>query len=93
MTQTIKDILDRITWDWQLESENFFIYYKDRVQNILIEKCVDAIIRTEDSHIVIENKDCEEVLIPMHRIVLIKEKIYQNQKGVSVTYKVWLDRR
>jgi len=65
--QTIKDFLNKIKWDKELNASEFSVYYLDNVSKKFVELKFSDIIRTEGNFIVII-KDFEETYIPMHRI-------------------------
>ncbi len=71
--QTIKDIINKIIWDKNLDKGEFSIFYLDRIENKKIEIEFNDIKRIEDNFIVIEKND-EEVQIPLHRIREVRKK-------------------
>lgn len=69
----VKDFLNKIKWDNDLNEEDFTVYYLDNVSKKLVGVRFVDIKKIEGSFIVIE-KDSEETYIPMHRIREVKEK-------------------
>lgn len=63
----IKDLLNKLKWDYRLTPDEYTIHYLDRVSGEFIELPYKDIRRIEGSFIIIE-RDFEEVNIPMHRV-------------------------
>ncbi len=66
---TIKELLNKIYWDKNLNKEDYEIYYLDRLKKKLIEIKIKDIVKVEDNTLVLENKT-----IPLHRIKKVTEK-------------------
>lgn len=71
--QPIKDLLNKIKWDENLDEKDFVVYYLDNVTKKLEPIRFVDIKKIEGSFIVIE-KDNEETFIPMHRIHEVRKK-------------------
>jgi len=70
---TVKDFLNKIKWDKNLNKDDFTIYYLDNISKKLVALSFNEIIKFEGNFILIERDD-EETFIPMHRIREVKEK-------------------
>lgn len=73
----IKEFLNKIKWDKNLNKEDFVIHYLDNVSKQLVPLNFNDIIRIEGTFMVVD-KDTEETHIPLHRI----KKVYE--KGIVV---------
>ena len=71
--QTIKDLLNRIRWDKNLNPNEYSVFYLDRITKDLIEIKYNDIKRLEQGFIILE-KNNEEVNIPLHRIKRVERK-------------------
>jgi uncharacterized protein (UPF0248 family) len=71
--QTIKDFLNKIKWDKNLDARDFSVFYLDNVSKKLVELQFKDILKIEGNFIVVLKED-EETFIPMHRIREVKEK-------------------
>jgi len=69
----IIDLLNKIKWDKNLNQEDFFVYYYDRIEKKSIKIKFNDIKKIEGNFIIIE-KDNKESNIPLHRIKQIKQK-------------------
>ena len=74
---TIKNLLNKIKWDKNLNPNEYYIFYIDRLTKDLIEIRYNDIKRIEKGFIIIE-KNSEEVNIPLHRI----RRVERNNKLV-----------
>lgn len=75
--ETIKDLLNRIKWDKQLNPDEYVIEYLDHTSVNLKELRYVDILRLEGNFMIIKQDD-KEIEIPMHRI----RKIKRNNKLV-----------
>lgn len=64
--QPIQDLLNKIKWDERENSDDYSIFYLDRVLNKLIEIPYAKIKKLEGSFMILDNLD--ETNIPLHRI-------------------------
>ncbi len=71
--QPIQDLLNKIKWDKSEDSSDYAIGYEDRVLKKIIEIKFSDIKRIEDSFMVLK-RDNEEVMIPLHRVRVVKKK-------------------
>jgi uncharacterized protein (UPF0248 family) len=71
--QTIKDFLNKIKWDKNLNADYFSVYYLDNISKKLVKLKFKDILRIEGNFMVISKED-EETFIPLHRIREVKEK-------------------
>ncbi len=69
--QTIKDLINRITWDSKEDPSGYSLFYLDMVTKALIELKFSDIKRVEGNFLVID-KEYGEAEIPMHRIRKVK---------------------
>ena len=70
---TIKDLLNKIKWDKNLNPKDYNIFYLDRISKTLKKIRYPDIKRIEGNFIIVE-KQGEEASIPMHRIKRVEEK-------------------
>lgn len=70
---TIKDLLNKIKWDKNLNPKNYTLYYLDRISKTLKKTRYSDIKRIEGNFIIIE-KQGEQISIPLHRIKRVKKK-------------------
>ncbi len=75
--QSIKDFLNKIKWDKNLNPDEYSIFYLDRIRKVLIEIRYNDIKKIDKEFIILE-KDAEEVNIPLHRI----KRVERNKKLV-----------
>lgn len=71
--QSIKDLLNKIKWDKNLNPEEYSIFYIDRITKGLIEIRYNDIKEIGKNFIVLERHN-EEVDIPLHRIRKVERK-------------------
>ncbi len=72
---TIKDLLNKIKWDKNLNPKNYTLYYLDRISKTLKKARYSDIKKIEGSFIILEKKkEKEEASIPLHRIKRVKKK-------------------
>jgi len=64
--QPIKELLNKIKWDYRENPEQYSIFYYDRILKKLIKIPYNKIKRVEGSFMVLNNE--EESNIPLHRI-------------------------
>ena len=69
----IKDFLNKIKWDKNLNAEDFAVYYLDNISKKLVELKFKDILRVEGNFMVIFKED-EETFIPLHRIREVRRK-------------------
>lgn len=69
----VKDVLNKIVWDAREHPEEYVIEYLDRVENKIIELKFTDITRIEEGFLILERRG-EEVMIPTHRIRVIRRK-------------------
>ena len=62
----IHDLLNKIKWDKRENTEEYFIFYYDRVLDNLLKIPYTKIKRIEGSFMVLDNE--EEPNIPLHRV-------------------------
>ncbi len=70
---TIKDLLNKIKWDKNLNPKDYTLYYLDRISKTLKKIRYSDIKRIEGNFIIIE-KQGEQASIPLHRIKRVKKK-------------------
>jgi uncharacterized protein (UPF0248 family) len=71
--RTIKDFLNKIKWDKNLNAEDFIVCYLDNISKELVELKFKDILRVEGNFMVILKED-EETFIPLHRIREVRRK-------------------
>lgn len=73
---TIRDLLNKIKWNNNLDERNYSVYYFDRILNKLLLLPFEK-IEVKDSFIISDNKT-----IPMHRIreVRMNDKLIWKRK-------------
>jgi uncharacterized protein (UPF0248 family) len=69
----IKDFLNKIKWDKNLDPKDFSVFYLDNISKKLVELKFNDILKTEGNFIAIM-KDNEETFIPLHRVREVREK-------------------
>ena len=69
--QPIKELLNKIKWDYRENPEAYSIFYFDRILKKLIMIPYTKINRLEGSFMVLGNE--EESNIPLHRIKKVKK--------------------
>lgn len=67
----IVDVLNKIKWDVNVDSSEYTVVYRDRLDEKDVEIKYDTIERVEGNFIVIMRND-DEVFIPVHRIIQVK---------------------
>jgi uncharacterized protein (UPF0248 family) len=70
---TIRNFLNKIKWDKNLNPNDYTLYYLDRISKTLKKLKYSDIIRTEGTFIIM-NIEGKETSIPMHRIRRVEEK-------------------
>jgi uncharacterized protein (UPF0248 family) len=70
---TIRNLLNKIKWDKNLNPADYTLYYLDRITKTLKKVRYSDIIRTEGTFM-ITNIEGKETNIPMHRIRRFEEK-------------------
>ena len=70
---TIKDLLNKIKWDKNLNPRDFSIYYLDRISKTLKRIKYPDIKKIEGNFIILE-REGEETSIPLHRIRRVQQK-------------------
>jgi len=70
---SIKDLLSRIRWDKNLNSEDYALYYFDRISKTLKKIRYSDIERVEGNFIIIKQQG-KEISIPLHRIRRVEEE-------------------
>ncbi len=70
--QSIKDLINQLKWDKNLNPADYYLYYLDRISKQLKEIRFTDIKRIEGNTIILE-KHAEEIEIPMHRIKRVKK--------------------
>jgi uncharacterized protein (UPF0248 family) len=71
---TIRNFLNKIKWDKNLNPDDHTIYYLDRISKTLKKVKYSDIIRTEGTFIIIRDDKGEEINIPMHRVRRVTNK-------------------
>ncbi len=69
----IKDLLNKIKWDKNLNPNEYSIGYFDRISKKLVWIDFEQIKNIDGNFMVLE-KDRNEVNIPLHRIRVVKQK-------------------
>ena len=70
---SIKDLLSRIRWDKNLNSEDYALYYFDRISKTLKKIRYSDIERVEGNFIIIKQQG-KETRVPLHRIRRVEEE-------------------
>lgn len=70
---SIKDLLNKIKWDKNLNPEDYTLYYLDRISKTLKRIKYSSIKRVEGNFIIIQ-KQGEETSIPLHRVRKVKKR-------------------
>lgn len=70
---TIKDLLNKIKWDKNLNPKDYTLYYLDRISKTLKKIRYSDIKRIEGNFLVIM-REGEETRIPLHRIRRVEKK-------------------
>jgi len=70
---TIKDLLNKIKWDKNLNPKDYNIFYLDRISKTLKKVRYSDIKKMEGNFIIIA-REGEETSIPLHRIKRVEEK-------------------
>ncbi len=70
---TIKDLLNKIKWDKNLNPRDYTLYYLDRITKTLKRIRYSDIKKIEGNFIVIQRRG-EETQLPLHRIRRVEKK-------------------
>ncbi len=70
---TIREFLNKIKWDKNLDPDDYTIYYHDNKLNKIIEIDFKQIKEIDTNFMVIE-RDSKEVDIPLHIVTAVRKK-------------------
>lgn len=66
--KTIKELINKIKYDKREKSENYVLYYLDRIENKYKEIKFNNIKKIEGNFLILKDKE-----IPLHRIKIVKK--------------------